>query len=225
VANRDLKLENTLLDGARPLPMVKLADFGFSKADDMHSAPGSRVGTPAYLAPEVIDTRAGGTYDGKAADVWSLGVLLYVLTVGRYPFSAPASGRRGGADNERMEAVLRHILKAEYAYPEADQPSAQCRDLIAAMLVRDPAKRAAVGAVMRHPWYQHGMPPSILSFNDVIVAQSPRADPELAREVEEIIKDAQAVPPRAGGGGGGGGALPPGDTLMDAVIDEETSYR
>ena len=64
VANRDIKLENTLVDGS-PRPLVKLCDFGFSKDENYQSAPGSRVGTPAYLAPEVIMTTQGQTYDGK----------------------------------------------------------------------------------------------------------------------------------------------------------------
>ncbi|KAL3134245.1 Serine/threonine-protein kinase srk2h [Trebouxia sp. C0009 RCD-2024] len=64
VANRDIKLENTLLDGS-PRPLLKICDFGYSKHEKFQSAPGSRVGTPAYLAPEVIMTTKGQTYDGK----------------------------------------------------------------------------------------------------------------------------------------------------------------
>ena len=64
VANRDIKLENTLLDGS-PRPLIKICDFGYSKHEKYQSAPGSRVGTPAYLAPEVIMTTKGKTYDGK----------------------------------------------------------------------------------------------------------------------------------------------------------------
>ena len=64
VVNRDIKLENTLLDTS-PRPLVKLCDFGYSKHEKFQSAPGSRVGTPAYLAPEVILTTKGKTYDGK----------------------------------------------------------------------------------------------------------------------------------------------------------------
>jgi serine/threonine-protein kinase SRK2 len=79
VCSRDIKLENTLLDGAGPRPLAKLCDFGFSKDANHHSAPGSTVGTPAYLAPEVISAADEAPYDGAAADVWSLGVLLYVM--------------------------------------------------------------------------------------------------------------------------------------------------
>ena len=64
VVNRDIKLENTLLDSS-PRPLVKICDFGYSKRENFQSAPGSRVGTPAYLAPEVILTTRGKTYDGK----------------------------------------------------------------------------------------------------------------------------------------------------------------
>ncbi len=72
VASRDIKLENTLLDGS-PRPLIKVCDFGYSKHEKFQSAPGSRVGTPAYLAPEVIMTTKGKTYDGKVADLWSCG--------------------------------------------------------------------------------------------------------------------------------------------------------
>ncbi|KAM1457388.1 hypothetical protein ACFX13_035433 [Malus domestica] len=94
VCHRDLKLENTLLDGS-PAPRLKICDFGhskysnfdyFSKFHMMHSQPKSTVGTPAYIAPEVLLKKE---YDGKIADVWSCGVTLYVMLVGAYPFEDP----------------------------------------------------------------------------------------------------------------------------------------
>ncbi|KAG2300768.1 hypothetical protein Bca52824_037240 [Brassica carinata] len=77
ICHRDLKLENTLLDGS-PAPLLKICDFGYSKSSILHSRPKSTVGTPAYIAPEVLSRRE---YDGKHADVWSCGVTLYVMLV------------------------------------------------------------------------------------------------------------------------------------------------
>ena len=79
VCHRDLKLENTLLDGS-PAPRLKICDFGYSKSA-LDSQPKSTVGTPAYIAPEVLQRAA---YNGHTADVWSCGVILYVLLVRTY---------------------------------------------------------------------------------------------------------------------------------------------
>ncbi|KAI7743430.1 hypothetical protein M8C21_011281 [Ambrosia artemisiifolia] len=89
ICHRDLKLENTLLDGSR-IPRVKICDFGYSKSGLLHSQPKSTVGTPAYIAPEVLSRKE---YDGKIADVWSCGVTLYVMLVGAYPFEDPRDPR------------------------------------------------------------------------------------------------------------------------------------
>uniref|UniRef100_A0A0E0EEL0 non-specific serine/threonine protein kinase n=1 Tax=Oryza meridionalis TaxID=40149 RepID=A0A0E0EEL0_9ORYZ len=89
ICHRDLKLENTLLDGSIA-PRLKICDFGYSKSSVLHSQPKSTVGTPAYIAPEVL---ARKEYDGKVADVWSCGVTLYVMLVGAYPFEDPDEPR------------------------------------------------------------------------------------------------------------------------------------
>ncbi|XP_071906550.1 serine/threonine-protein kinase SRK2A-like isoform X3 [Coffea arabica] len=80
ICHRDLKLENTLLDGS-PTPRLKICDFGYSKSGLLRSQPKSAIGTPAYIAPEVLSRKE---YDGKIADVWSCGVTLYVTLVGAY---------------------------------------------------------------------------------------------------------------------------------------------
>lgn len=89
VCHRDLKLENTLLDGGAA-PRLKICDFGYSKSALFDSQPKSTVGTPAYIAPEVLSRKQ---YDGEVADVWSTGVTLYVMLVGAYPFEDPADPR------------------------------------------------------------------------------------------------------------------------------------
>ena len=76
---RDIKLENTLLDDSLPRPNVKLCDFGYSKNEFVDSRPKSVSGTPDYIAPEVL---LNDNYDGKTADIWSCGVMLYVMMTG-----------------------------------------------------------------------------------------------------------------------------------------------
>ena len=79
VVCRDIKLENTLLDAHMPLPNVKLCDFGYSKNEFVDSRPKTVSGTPDYIAPEVL---LNDQYDGKKADIWSCGVMLYVMLTG-----------------------------------------------------------------------------------------------------------------------------------------------
>ena len=73
-------MENTLLDGALPRPNVKLCDFGYSKNEFVDSRPKTVSGTPDYIAPEVL---LNDQYDGKKADIWSCGVMLYVMLTGK----------------------------------------------------------------------------------------------------------------------------------------------
>lgn len=84
ITHRDIKLENTLLSGPSPVTLLKICDFGYSKSQQAESSKcKSTVGTPAYLAPEVLDHKQ---YDGPCVDVWSCGVMLFVMLVGSYPF-------------------------------------------------------------------------------------------------------------------------------------------
>jgi serine/threonine-protein kinase SRK2 len=74
-----------LLDGAKPRPNVKICDFGYSKNEFVDSRPKSVSGTPDYIAPEVL---LYDNYDGKRADIWSCGVMLYVMLTGEAPPSS-----------------------------------------------------------------------------------------------------------------------------------------
>jgi serine/threonine-protein kinase SRK2 len=104
VCHRDLKLENTLLDGSTA-PRLKICDFGYSKSSVLHSQPKSTVGTPAYIAPEVLLKKE---YDGKIADVWSCGVTLYVMLVGAYPFEDPDEPKNFRKTIQVSIAVIQH---------------------------------------------------------------------------------------------------------------------
>ena len=84
VVNRDIKLENALLLDTGANPVLKLCDFGYSKNEQLDSACKTAAGTPEYVAPEMVLTQ--GNYNGKASDVWSCGIFLYVVLNGAYPF-------------------------------------------------------------------------------------------------------------------------------------------
>jgi calcium-dependent protein kinase len=121
IVHRDLKPENFLMAEASPDTEVKLIDFGlskrfFGKAQHMHTM----VGTPYYVAPEVLK----GDYDERC-DVWSLGVIMYILLCGYPPFE--------GNDNK---AIFQKILKSEVIFEESEWKdiSFSCISLIYGML-------------------------------------------------------------------------------------------
>ncbi|KAJ6809269.1 serine/threonine-protein kinase SAPK10 [Iris pallida] len=128
VCHRDLKLENTLLDGSTA-PRLKICDFGYSKSSILHSQPKSTVGTPAYIAPEILLKKE---YDGKIADVWSCGVTLYVMLVGGYPFEDPE-------EPKDFTKTIQRIMGVQYSIPEFVHISEECRHLISRIFVGNPA--------------------------------------------------------------------------------------
>eukprot|EP00877_Chromochloris_zofingiensis_P012447 jgi/Chrzof1/7456/Cz02g24200.t1 len=205
VVNRDIKLENTLLDSS-PRPLVKICDFGYSKHEKFQSAPGSRVGTPAYLAPEVILTTRGKTYDGKIADIWSCGVMLYVMLVGAYPFERPEDKH----DNQKLQKMIQRILHVDYHVPSHIRLSEECRDLLKRVLVADPAKRITVDAIYNHAWYCKNLPPGVREMND-----RPQPLPEGLQSVEEITKIVQEA--RKTGTPGYGGYQETDEYIDDAM--------
>lgn len=83
--NRDIKLANILLQDGQ-LPLVKLCDFGFSKDKFDDSEPQTQIGTALFTAPEIFTNMQGQVYDAEAADVWSCGVVLFVMLFGQHPF-------------------------------------------------------------------------------------------------------------------------------------------
>ncbi|GAX81597.1 hypothetical protein CEUSTIGMA_g9025.t1 [Chlamydomonas eustigma] len=208
VVNRDIKLENTLLDTS-PRPLVKLCDFGYSKHEKYQSAPGSRVGTPAYLAPEVILTTKGKTYDGKTADVWSCGVMLYVMLVGAYPFERPEDKN----DNQKLQKMIQRILHVDYKIPSSIKVSDDCKDLMSRILVADPTKRLNIQDIFRHPWYTKNLPPGVIEMNS-----RPQPTPEGLQSIEAVKKLLEEARKAHGAMFGGGIET---DEYIDGAMDEE----
>ena len=138
----DIKLENVLLD-SRTMG-VKLADMGMCRRTVERGQGMSRrglAGSVLYIQPEQL---AGeGVYTEKV-DIWSLGVLLYIMLCGHAPFNGPSE-----------DAVFRKIQLGEFSWDwRFEAVSGEVKDLIRGMLEVDPAKRPTIEAVIEHPWLE-----------------------------------------------------------------------
>lgn len=141
VCHRDLKPENVLYDERDG--SIKITDFGLSvlyfpdqSADMLHTT----CGTPNYVAPEVL---ADGGYDGKSADCWSMGVMLFVMLAGYLPF-----------DEATPNALFRKVAVADFSFPKRRPFSPEAVDLISKILVPNPADRITLPEIRQHPWYK-----------------------------------------------------------------------
>jgi len=144
IVHRDLKPENLLLESKELDSPVLLADFGLSQYIDPAEPLNVPVGTPGYVAPEVVECLDDDTCTyGKEIDLWAVGVITYILLCGFPPFFS-----------EDDDEVFDQILEGKYEYPSPqwDDISALAKDLIDRLLVLDPAKRYSAKDCLNHPW-------------------------------------------------------------------------
>ncbi|KAL8476222.1 hypothetical protein ACS0TY_028763 [Phlomoides rotata] len=212
ICHRDLKLENTLLDGSSA-PLLKICDFGYSKSSVLHSQPKSTVGTPAYIAPEVLSRKE---YDGKIADVWSCGVTLYVMLVGAYPFEDPQ-------DPRNFKKTINRILSVHYSIPDYVRISKECKHLLSRIFVADPEKRITIPEIKKHAWFVENLPIEFEEGEEGSLEMR-NADVHCTQGIEEalaIIQEAR----KAGENPKTGGPLFEGsmdlDDISDADIDDD----
>ena len=159
VLHRDIKLDNILLDkNLQP----KVCDFGISSIVKEGVRIYDTGGTPAYLAPEVI--KAEGQV-GPKSDVWSLGVLLFLLTFGVVPFKA-----------NDMQVLYNKIIVGSFKFPEVDDTSRELTDLIKKMLSVDIDKRLSLEQTMKHVWFKG-------------IVREPTNESNLLADKEDIIND------------------------------------
>jgi len=142
IAHRDLKPENLLLKSEGDTE-VMLSDFGLSKIIGEDTMMQTACGTPYYVAPEVLSA----TGYGQEVDLWSVGVITYLLLCGFPPFYG-----------ESLPEVFEQIMKAEYDFPEPywNDISNEAKDLIKKLLVVDPKKRYSAKQALKHPWIEVG---------------------------------------------------------------------
>ncbi|KAJ7002071.1 serine/threonine-protein kinase SRK2A [Populus alba x Populus x berolinensis] len=219
ICHRDLKLENTLLDGS-PAPRLKICDFGYSKSSLLHSRPKSTVGTPAYIAPEVLSRRE---YDGKLADVWSCGVTLYVMLVGAYPFEDqedPKNFRKTinvlhsllcvslfysssffsfflFTVNEFLAVYLQRIMAVQYKIPDYVHISQDCRHLLSRIFVANPIRRITIKEIKSHPWFLKNLPRELTEAAQAMYyrKENPTFSLQSVGEIMKIVEEARIPPP------------------------------
>ncbi|KAL6979798.1 Serine/threonine-protein kinase sapk3 [Sarracenia purpurea var. burkii] len=203
ICHRDLKLENTLLDGS-PTPRLKICDFGYSKSALLHSQPKSTVGTPAYIAPEILSRKE---YDGKNADVWSCGVTLYVMLVGAYPFEDPE-------DPRNFRKTIGRIMSVQYTIPDYVRVSADCRHLLSRIFVANPSKRITIPEIKQHPWFLKNLPKE-LKEGEKTNYEKGGSGGQLLQSVEEIMQIIQEAK------GGEGSKAAEGQSAAAGVSDPD----
>jgi serine/threonine protein kinase len=141
IVHRDLKLENLLLVRKKDIGHIKIADFGLARRYMGASAMTTICGTPQYVAPEII--KGGPARYGPECDLWSAGVILFILLGGYPPFY-----------DESEPRLFEKIRKGKFDFNDDvwSVVSADAKDVIRRLLVVDPAKRMTLQEVFEHPW-------------------------------------------------------------------------
>lgn len=181
VAHRDLKPENLLYTKPGPEGVLKLTDFGFAKETNAFKSLQTPCYTPYYVAPEVLGPEK---YD-KSCDMWSLGVIMYILLCGYPPFYS----QHGMAISPGMKRRIRNG-QYEFPAPEWTNVSQAAKDLIRGMLKTDPDERLTIEEVMRNKWIADHM---LVPQTPLLSAQILREDHENWAEVQEEMTNALAT--------------------------------
>ncbi|KAM9095569.1 testis-specific serine/threonine-protein kinase 1 [Sarcophilus harrisii] len=181
VVHRDLKCENLLLDKDFN---IKLSDFGFSKRclrDD-----GGRImlsktfcGSAAYAAPEVLQ---GIPYQPKVYDIWSLGVILYIMVCGSMPY-----------DDSNIKKMLRIQKEHRVNFPRSKHLTGECKDLIYRMLQPDVSRRLHIDEILSHCWVQQVKPKTQPSASTTKEGESSRGTQDTLKVPESNVEKKSAT--------------------------------
>nr|XP_015811162.2 SNF-related serine/threonine-protein kinase [Nothobranchius furzeri]XP_015811163.2 SNF-related serine/threonine-protein kinase [Nothobranchius furzeri] len=169
VVHRDLKPENVVFFEKQGI--VKLTDFGFSNRFQPGTTLNTSCGSLAYSAPEIL---LGDEYDAPAVDIWSLGVILFMLVCGQPPFQE-------ANDSE----TLTMIMDCRYTVPP--HVSHACRALIGQMLQRDPKRRATLEQIQSHQWLQGVDPSPATKLSTPLVSHRSLSEEEHGSIIQRMV--------------------------------------
>ena len=161
-----------------------------SKAEDCYSLIKTPVGTPGYTAPETLAGQfTAGHFSpqpyNRQADVWSAGVLLYLMLFGVHPFA-------GRSTRNSAEAVSAAIQAGHFTFPPDGCASQPARNLICAMLRRDPKQRLSIAGIMQHAWFVQGLPKGADSYNSRLLQEAACKPPLYTEDqLTELITEAR----------------------------------
>ncbi|KAJ9522129.1 hypothetical protein QJQ45_005162 [Haematococcus lacustris] len=222
IVHRDLKLENMIMSDERDDADVKIADFGLSKFFSPETVLSTMCGSPQYVAPEVLGVGDGLKEYSPAVDMWSVGVILFILLSGYSPFGELMGAKRDQqaiyqdmdrqqapshmlfrivmhADDDNDAVLFEKIKKGNY---DADDPiweniSAEAKDIVAKLLTVDTKKRLTADQALQHPWVQ-GKVPSSAGLKAVGVGASDKLKAMVAKR--DTLRQMTAAAGAASGG-------------------------
>lgn len=175
VVHRDLKIENIMINQKGD---IKIIDFGLSNLYSPKSLLKTYCGSLYFAAPELLSAKP---YTGPEVDIWSFGVVLYVLVCGKVPFDDPV-----------VSVLHEKIKKGNVEYPSFI--SKECMSLLSRMLVVDPHKRATLHEVIQHPWMNKGYEYAVPSYMAKRIPLTLPLDPEIIRNIASFdLGSAQAI--------------------------------
>ncbi|KAH8359612.1 hypothetical protein KR093_007798, partial [Drosophila rubida] len=214
IAHRDLKPENILCVNTDSLCPIKICDFdlgsGIKFTTDISSPAATPqlltpVGSAEFMAPEVVDLFVGeANYYDKRCDLWSLGVIAYILLCGYPPFSGncgeDCGWNRGENCRTCQELLFESIQEGHFTFPEAEwrDVSDEAKDLICGLLVKEASKRLSAESVLNHTWIRMSdkEPPASKQSARHKALQTPsniRRNHQSAREISQFAESAMAM--------------------------------
>lgn len=149
IVHRDLKAENIMLESNEPDADIKIIDFGLSKKYNSNQKMHAKTGTPYYVSPEVIN----GEYDEKC-DIWSIGILAYLLLSGGLPFAVAHNHKRDAKEEEKE--LYNKILneKPNFTGRVWKSYTRKAIDFVNSCLEKNPKKRLSAKEALEHPWFK-----------------------------------------------------------------------